>query len=231
GAGKEGSVMAPPLRCLVYCPLPYTGHGWPETCVNVIANFPSADLQPVLVTPRARKKPPATIAAVQALPFPVSKLPWRYIQHVSPRLVESRFRDLVDKAQPGATLAYFWPGTPRELVAHARNAGIVCVREMINTFQGTAKRILDDAYDRQGFARSHSISDDAIAEEKRELLLYDHVFASNGEVERSLVEAGVDRGRILPTSYGWIPQRFGNAVPPPSSREGKSFKALFVGSV
>ena len=48
-------------------------------------------------------------------------------------------------------------------------------------------------------------------------------------VEVSLLEAGVEPARIIPSSFGWSPARF--AVSPGGHGRTEGFRALFVGSV
>lgn len=219
-----------PFRCLIYCPLPYSGRGWPQTCVGVSANLPAAGVFPVLVTPRLRKPLPPSIKAVESMPFPLSGVPWKFIRRAATRRLEDVFACLLREADPRHTIAHFWPGSPSHLVELARDAGIVSVREMINTCQGTAKSILDRAYDRLQLPRTHTITELAVRDEQRELRLYDYVFAPSSEVEKSLLKTGVERARIVPTSYGWFPERFGRRTD--ASDGGKRpFQALFAGLV
>lgn len=217
--------------CLIYCCLPYAGIGWPQTCVSIVAEFPQAGIEPVLVLPRLRKPPlPSGIRAVESLPFPLTRLPWKYVSARGATSLARRFRKLLLAADPAQTIAYFWPGAPLELVELARSRGIVTVREMINTFQGSARLILDAAYARQGLPPSHTIRDEAIAEELAELALYDYVFAPSPSVQASLLDAGVARNRILSTSYGWLPSRFGDIAPEREPAE-RGVRALFVGAI
>jgi glycosyltransferase involved in cell wall biosynthesis len=149
------------------------------------------------------------------------------VRHIAARQMASAFRRALDKADPETTVAYFWPGSPPELVQHARQLGIVTVREMINCTMATAKPILDDAYQRASFAPTHGISEAAAAAELVELALFDFVFASNPCAEDSLVEAGVEPERILQTSFGWEPARFTGKG---ATKRGEGFRALFVGT-
>lgn len=224
---RQKSAMAG-LQCIVCCPLPYVGSGWTETCVRVIAGFPSAGLSPVLVTPRARKSLPERIEAVEALPFPLSRLPWSMIERQARERLDKCFVPLLRDADPDRTVAYFWPGSPQHLIRSAREKGILSVREMINTSMGTAKRILDSAYAKWGLTQAAPITWESAESEKEELQLYDYIVAPGPGVEQSLRDAGVDERRILPASYGWFPARFAG----PASNllgEKRTVRVLFVG--
>lgn len=215
------------LTCLTYCRLPYAGGGWPQSCVNILSQFASQAVRPILFVPRRRAEGPQSIEFRQCLRFPFASLPWSLVRSMADRQLAHDFRRALDEADPHATIAYFWPGSPPELVQHAKQLGIVTVREMINCCMATAKPILDRAYQRAGLASAPAITEEAAAAELLELALYDFVFASNPCAEASLVEAGVAPERILPTSFGWEPARFAGKG---TAERGEGFRALFVGT-
>lgn len=218
-------------HCLCYCSLPFSGRGWPVTCVSVLANFRENGLSPTLVLPRVTAEIPQSIGVVEALTFPFSRMPWRAVSTQASVRVERRFIEMLENADPSSTIAYFWPGTTTEAVVRARDLGFVTVREMINTYQGTAKSILDDAYRRAGLPPTHTITQQDVDDERAELELYDFIFASNQRVEDSLREAAVAADRVLSTSFGWSPSRFADEAPPPKLNRSSGFSALFVGSL
>jgi glycosyltransferase involved in cell wall biosynthesis len=220
-------------RCLTYCSLPYAGVGWPQTCVSILEGFGSEALQPVLALPRTRALLPATIETIPGLTPPASVLPWRYVSGMAASALQQRFIGLLNRADPATSIAYFWPGTPLAVIEHARARGIITVREMINTFQGTAKRILDGAYGQVRLPVGHNISAAAVAAERHELALYDWICAPSPLVEASLLEAGIPRGNIIPTSFGWSPARFGHDLGQfrPAARNDVPINLLFVGSI
>ncbi|MDB5482521.1 MAG: hypothetical protein JWO83_3574 [Caulobacteraceae bacterium] len=219
------SVARPSL--LTYSSLPYNGHGPAQSCVSILEHIPPTTLSVALMMPRCTKRLQPSIKFKQALPEPLRRLPWRYVRGLGRRAVANCFADAIDAADPRDTIAYFWPDHSTALVKRAKARGIVTVREMINCDRGTAKTILDAVYRDADLPPGHGISEESVAEEREQLALYDYVFASN-QVEPGLIEAGVDPSRILPTSFGWDPQRFpGVRDAVPSAR----FTALFVGTV
>jgi glycosyltransferase involved in cell wall biosynthesis len=137
----------------------------------------------------------------------------------------------IKSSNPDRTIAYFWPSPPLSLLRCARQCGLITVREMINTFLGTSRAILNEAYDRVGLVADHGISPEIVAFEREELALYDYIFASNPLVEASLLEAGVPPARIMPSSFGWSPARFTRAETATIRQEKKMLTGLFVGSV
>lgn len=221
------------VTCLTFCSLPYSGRGWPQTCAGLLKGFEGSPLKPVFVVPRSLATAPASIQVVNALGLPFSLLPWPYIERRGQRAMARRFAGLIASADPARTIAYFWPGVSPDLVRLARERGLLTIREMINTFQGTAKPILDAAYARAGLPPAHSISEAAVAEEEEELALYDYVCASNAPCETSLAVAGIPRERILSTSFGWSPERYGIGREAPLPERGGTapVKLLFAGSI
>lgn len=216
---------------LVYCPLPYNGKGPAESCVNILQNFPSNDFQKFLITPRATCRIDSSIVLTQAIPFPLCYLPWRMIAAKATPYLEQEFWKCIQSAKEKKNtglIAHFFPSPSLSLLRRLRAENCLIIREMINSFRGTAKAILDEAYDRVGLKPNHGITETSIEEERKELELYDFVFAANSLVESSLLEAGVDSRRIISTAFGWSPARFPRrGLKSPSSE----FTALFVGSI
>jgi glycosyltransferase involved in cell wall biosynthesis len=221
----------PSFTILAYCALPHAGNGWTQTCVSILQGLAGPAVRAVLVVPRLRVPLPAGVEAIRGMAPPLSVLPWRYAGNAASASLAHRFMRLLDAADPTRTIAYCWPGVPTEVIRHARRRGILTIREMINTFQGGAKPILDRAYERLGLPPAHTISAASVEQERRELMLYDYVCASNGPCEDSLREAGVPAERIIATSFGWSPERYplDPAAPMPADRGQARF--LFAGII
>jgi glycosyltransferase involved in cell wall biosynthesis len=133
----------------------------------------------------------------------------------------------LETLDPKTSIAYFWPDPPTSLILKAKALGIVTVREMINCTRGVAKQILDDVYRSHGVVPTHGISNASIQLEDEQLRLYDYVFAPK-QAESSVLAAGVDRGRIVPASFGWDPKRFTNAG---KAVQSTRLTVLFVGTL
>jgi glycosyltransferase involved in cell wall biosynthesis len=215
------------LDCLTYCPRPYNGHGPAQSCVSILENFLDSDASATLFVPRKTHSIGKPVNVVETLPLPFRWLPWSMVSDLGYSSLNRRFLKAIQAADPKQSIGYFWPDPPASLVTAARDRGLITVREMINSFRGNAKPILDKAYAAQGLAPTHGITDESIEREREELALYDYIFASNAEVEASLIKAGVKRERIIPTSFGWTPSRYASTASLPKS----AFTALFVGSV
>lgn len=214
-------------HCLTYCPWSYNGRGPAQTCASILENVPESSFGNTLFLPRETQSISGSVDVVETLPPLVRRLPWRMISQLGASSLNKRFAQGIDAANPRQSIACFWPDPPASLVVRARDRGLLTVREMINTYRGTAKSILDKAYAAQGLAPTHTITEESVERERQELALYDYVFASNAKVEGSLIEAGVKPERIVPASFGWTPQRFASAAASPKTR----LTVLFVGTV
>jgi glycosyltransferase involved in cell wall biosynthesis len=177
---------------------------------------------------RSRIAAPDGVDLRAQFPVVTRRLPWRTVESPALRLLDRSFRQAVAGADPRSTVAYFWPGAPTAAVQAARDRGLVTVREMINSALATSGPILDLAYGRLGLPPTHTVTRQAILDETAELGVYDYIFASNPEVERSLVAVGIRPDQILSTTFGWQPERFRSSGPVPRQ---PTFRAVFVGRI
>jgi glycosyltransferase involved in cell wall biosynthesis len=98
---------------------------------------------------------------------------------------------------------------------------------MINTCRGASKAILDEAYARIGLGPENKITDELVRCEREELGEYDYFLSPNPRVEESLIDAGIDRAKVLRSSYGWSPASFGSGT----RIDKQEFRALFIGRI
>jgi hypothetical protein len=215
------------LNCLTYCRFPYNAHGPTQTCVSILENFVDSDARATFFVPRKTRSIGKSVDVIETLPLPFRWLPWRMVSDLGYSSLNRRFLKTIQAADPKQSIAYFWPDPPASLVTAARDRGLLTVREMINSFRGNAKSILDKAYAAQGLMPTHGITDESVERERQELALYDYVFASNAEVEVSLIAAGIKPERIIRSSFGWTPSRYASTASLPKS----ALTLLFVGSV
>lgn len=217
---------------LVYAPFSFNGEGPAQTCAAIVGAFPARTVSTVLHAARFRRRPAGSATLRPAVAGPRSVVPWRLVGADALSRLDDAFEAALEAADPDSTVAYFWPDPPVHLVERARDRGVRSVREMINTALDTSGPLLDEAFRRRGLSPTHGISAERIAAESAELSLYDACFAPNPEVEKSLLRLGLDPSRVLPTSFGWSPERFAGAAArsPVQTRPGRT-TFLFVGSV
>lgn len=211
-------------RCLTYVPVPHLGFGWVQGCVSILENFPSDVLSATVVLPRAFQAIAPSVDLKQAIPYPI---PYRYASPIVSATLNYCFKRALAAADPRNTIVDFWPTPPASVIRYARQRGFLTVREMLNTFSGAAKLILDDAYDRLGLRPAHTITDELVKSEREELKLYDYILSASPRIEKSLIEAGVDSARILHSTFGWSPSDLASSV---GDQNRVGFRALFVGA-
>lgn len=216
------------VRCLVYAPYSFSGRGPAESCAQIAGGMAKAGVVPEVYAGRRRTPLPDGVQVHEPFPGLARRLPWRPVEDVALHRLEGQFRRALSRVDPRSTVAHFWPGTPSRLVVEARERGIVTVREMINSACATSGPILDEAYSRLGMEPTHGVTAEVIAGETEELKLYDYHFASNPEVERSLLALGTRPGQVLPTTFGWRPERFAGSRP---IGRTAGFRAVFVGRI
>jgi glycosyltransferase involved in cell wall biosynthesis len=127
--------------------------------------------------------------------------------------------------------AYVWAGCSVELLRTLRTRGHPVFRECANTMVHTVKRIIDDAFARAGWPveRPYLVPQLLLDGEQAQVETADFIFAPNPAVVASLRERGIPDAKILPTSYGWDPERFRTTARALPASEGVT--VLFVGSV
>ena len=139
------------------------------------------------------------------------------------RSIESSFFDSLKNSD----IAYLWPGASLELYRAVKERGILIVSERINCHRGTIDSILNQAESGSGIKAARPVSRDRILEESQKMAYADAVFAPSELVGESLIQNGVDRGKILLTSYGIDAQRIRSNISNPTNQK----KAVFVGRV
>ena len=205
------------LDCLVYLPAIYRGGGPPFSCVSILEQFRAVGVRPTLCLFQRKAAIPSSIDVVETM-HPVRRRLNAIAESIPKlrRVIHFRMSDAAMQAQldaafeaellrrdPARTIAYFWPTPPRALLEKAKRRGFTIVREMINSPCASAKVIIDAVFAQRGARDASAISQDVADEERRELVHYDGIFASNPEVENALQAEGIDAARIMPTSFGF----------------------------
>ena len=119
-------------------------------------------------------------------------------------LAETQFVRLINQFDA----VYLFPGHSRRVLRKLARYGKPIFVERINCHTGTGKMILDEAYSRLGLAPSHGITSDAPARETEDISLADYVFCPSPEVMKSYQDVGIPVQKLIPSSYGWSPERF-----------------------
>lgn len=217
------------MICETFLPHSYAGRGPAESCVQVHQAFAQMGISPRLHVIRTRKDIAPSIAVKSALGPMGHALPYRYVKKAGYQKLVQQYVRAIERAEPGS-IAYIWPDAPLELVVKAKRRGLIVVREMINSPLATAKPILDAAYRDAGLAPNHSITDEMVEDENRQLEVFDFIFSSNAEVDQALLDLGIPADRIMSTSFGYTASRFAGVEPTGSEPSGP-FRFCFVGTL
>ncbi|HEY7959361.1 MAG TPA: glycosyltransferase family 4 protein [Sphingomicrobium sp.] len=207
----------------------YTGIGFTSAAVALARHMPET-FEPVLYLPQVHGALPPGINAVRPLPeFTPAFIAWRpSVVAWAKRRNEENLLRAIRREGPGAVV-WLWPGASTQLQRELKAAGAIVIREMINTHQGTARRVLDAEYKRLGMPPTHGITDAAQRREEEVLSLSDFVVSPSECVDASLLEWGIGEDRIIRSTFGWSPEDFAGTSK--AEIPGEGIKALFVGSV
>ena len=140
-------------------------------------------------------------------------------------MAEKLFR----KNAPERAPVYLWAGLSAEVFEHFSREGSIIIMERINCHRATSCRILSEVSASLGMNLPLTFRDEDIAEENRKLALADSIFCPSPMVERSMLENGVPANKLLPTSYGWEPERFATVSEPRKVNSRPVF--LFAGTL
>ncbi|HSZ53914.1 MAG TPA: glycosyltransferase family 4 protein [Caulobacteraceae bacterium] len=212
---------------ITYCPHSFTGAGHLRTCARLLQHMPKDEIESVLYVARVRRPGPASLEIHEAVPPWLRHTPWLLTRGIALPRVERAFMQAIAASDPDRTIVHFWPEPPARLVRYARSHGLMTVREMINCYRGTAKRIVDAAYREAGVAQATHITRAQVELEDQEFPHHSHFFASR-QVVPTLLEAGVPQEKVLPTSFGWDPA---DLTPRGTEELGERVMGVFVGTV
>jgi glycosyltransferase involved in cell wall biosynthesis len=140
------------------------------------------------------------------------------------RMTERRF---VRSLKPN-DIVYAWPSASVHFLKEIKNRGHCVLLEAINCAPQTCRRIQSQALLAVGVHQEFPDSDADFAEIRSSIGLADGVLTAHRLSTQSYIEFGVSPDRILESSYGWEPKRFGGtgrALPP-----AEGLTVLFVGT-
>ncbi|MBF0119514.1 MAG: glycosyltransferase family 4 protein [Desulfobacterales bacterium] len=210
------------MKIKILFPMYCTGKGVSYTCLSLASSMQKAGGDIHLLMCAADKKLKRDILHT-AIPHYLNAFFYRAFpsQNFIRKLTEFKF---IREAHSG-DIVYLWPGVSFETYLSLRKKGCIIVVERINCHRLTAKKALDDAYKRCGIPFSHGITDADIAMETEKLMLSDYIFSPSPMVHKSLLEAGINKEKIIDSSYGWDT----NLYTPFEHIPSEGLTVLFVG--
>lgn len=112
------------------------------------------------------------------------------------------------RSEASSSPVYLWAGLSSEIFERFSTKGAKIIMERINCHRSTSRRILQQSAGFWQRALCETSTDEEIAEENRKLLLADAIFCPSPRVTQSMLENGIPEQKLLPSSYGWAPERF-----------------------
>lgn len=212
----------------VLMPLPLNGKGVGYTCGSLARGMADQDFNVAIVTPRSRWSLPS-VEVIEVLPGWARYVPYRWVQNQAKRGMEDTFLACINRVRAPRSAAYLWPDASAQTLRELKRRDITVFREQFNCHTGTAKKILDHAYERLGAPPAHGITDETVDSETQISEAVDHIFCPSPLVEASLQENGVPSHKLLETTYGWDPTRFSGSSKRIPSDDG--ITAIFVGAI
>ena len=221
--------MGTARRLHVSLSIHYDGVGFTSAAVALAQQMPPP-FEPIVYLPQVYGALPPRLAHVR--PFP-PVLPGKIansqpIVHWARRRTERNLYRAVRREGRGA-IVWLWPGASIDLQSALKSLGAIIIREMINTHEGTARRILDAEYARLGLPPSHGITEGRVRREQEQLQLANFIVSPSECVDASLREWGIADDKVIRSTFGWSPEKFSGDSK--ADLPGKGVKALFIGSV
>jgi glycosyltransferase involved in cell wall biosynthesis len=219
--------MAIPLS--LFLPMPLGGGGVSYTCSQIAQGIANDSLAVTIVTPRVNRRYVPSVEVVEVLPRLARYLPYRWLKSFANGKIEGVFLSQMARGRSQPSVAYIWPDATAETIRELKQDNVTIFREMVNCPRGTAKIILDRAYEQLGAPPRHQITTESVNEENEALEAVDYIFCPSPMVHSSLLQMGTPTSKLLHTSYGWDPARLSRSskVFPRSS----GLNAVFVGTI
>ena len=137
--------------------------------------------------------------------------------------------DYFFQTESSSSPVYLWAAISLEIFERFNDRGAKIIIERINCHRATSRKILHEAGDHWEMKLSDTITDSQIVEENRKLALADSIFCPSPMVRTSMLENGVPEEKLLPSSYGWAPERFPSIADTAHGNHGPVF--LFAGTI
>ncbi len=136
------------------------------------------------------------------------------------RLIAKANRNLVMKVTEKAFLArvrqgdvvYLWTNVSDALLESLNQKNVLIIKEKINSLKLDSIEILTDVYERVGMPPEIGITEKEALAELSQFELIDRIFVANPVAEQGFYSRGLPAEKILSSSYGWDPERYGNQV-------------------
>ncbi|WP_449258691.1 glycosyltransferase family 4 protein [Chlorobium limicola] len=103
---------------------------------------------------------------------------------------------------------YLWAGLSLDIFRRFKEKGASIIVERINCHRATSRKILMHATGHWNMPFKEPFNQQEIDDENRKLNIADAIFCPSPMVTASMLENGIPENKLLPSSYGWAPERF-----------------------
>lgn len=219
--------MPDKIELFIFYYQPFKAGGPSYTCTEILNYLLNGEISGTVYAPRVNGPMDYGFKIVSVIPR--KPFPYKPVSYAAARLVEGRLMHDVARSKSSQKVVYLWPGASIGMVRALSEQGVVLVRELINTFDGYGEPIIAKEYRRCGETRAGPSREKLIDGDRIQLSAVDLIFANNKFVEESLRTAQVPEDRVLPSSYGWSPERLSGDTRALETSSRPTF--LYVGDV
>lgn len=221
---------APP-RVLYSFPHPLGGdQGINETAWQHVVGLHALGVPVTVYCTSVRKPLPPGLRVVETMVVAGRRVPHRAVGQANAYAYHDwRVAQVLRRRGPDFDVVHCWPRAVLRTSRAARAAGVLSVRDVPSAHTATAfadaARAADDAGVPVADRSSHRADPQRLAEEQAEFDAVDVLLVPSAYVERTFVERGTRRERLVRQQYGFDVFRY--APGPPNST--RPFTAVFVG--
>jgi glycosyltransferase involved in cell wall biosynthesis len=128
------------------------------------------------------------------------------------------------KRESSSSPVYLWAGLSLDIFRRFSEKGAKIIIERINCHRSASRSILSHAADLWNMPMTEPFPQEEIDEENSKLEIADAIFCPSPMVRKSMLDQHVDESKLLPSSYGWAPERF----PSVSAEKPVNHKPVFL---
>ncbi|MCF8383073.1 MAG: glycosyltransferase family 4 protein [Chlorobium sp.] len=133
------------------------------------------------------------------------------------------------RREASSSPVYLWAGLSLDIFRHFREKGASIIIERINCHRATSRNILKQAAETWGIPTPEPFPQKEIDDENHKLDIADAIFCPSPMVKASMLENNIPESKLLPSSYGWAPERFPSISP--DKKENPKPVFLFAGTI
>jgi len=213
-------------RLLTYISSHLTTYGVADAALSITEGMNSELLRCFIYAPSGKELVKSKIIRKTISPFIVKVLYRLFSRDLVKKISEWLFCRKIKSDD----IIYLWPGVSMQLIKNIKAKGNIIIIENINCHQTTSKQILDEEAKRLNIVDIfQTIPQAKIEFENAAISLCDYIFSPSQMVTKSLLVSGVNKDKILETSYGLTEAQQLDLTE--KTENSRSLEFVFVGRV